>query len=279
MATALSKSSSPLGQLYLAFTRHSQLTWELTKREITDRYSGQVAGALWAIGHPLFLMAIYVFLFTYVFSQRIPVSAEMPRSFPTYILAGLVPWMGFSELMAKSSTLIIGNAGIVKQVVFPIEVLPVKAVLASLVTQTIATLILLLVMLASGDNFSTTLLLVPLLFAFQLLGMLGVCCALAAIGPFFRDIKDIVQVFVTAGLFLAPILYLPAWLESAWRPLSYVLSINPFSHMVWCYQDAIYFGRIEHPWSWLVFPVLSLYVWYVGSKLFAKLRHTFGDAL
>ena len=38
----------------------------MTRREVSDRYAGQVLGTFWAIGHPLALMAIYVFIFGYV---------------------------------------------------------------------------------------------------------------------------------------------------------------------------------------------------------------------
>ena len=52
-------------------TRHRQLTWEMTRREISDRYAGQVLGTFWAVGHPLVLMAIYIFIFGYVFRMKI----------------------------------------------------------------------------------------------------------------------------------------------------------------------------------------------------------------
>jgi lipopolysaccharide transport system permease protein len=55
--------------------------------------------------------------------------------------------------------------------------------------------------------------------------------------------------------------------------------INPFSHMVWCFQDIVYFGRIAHPYAWIVFPLLSLVVFYVGFRVFRKLRPMFGNVL
>lgn len=260
-------------------TRYRHLTWELTRREITDRYSGQLLGPLWALGHPLMLMGIYVFLFTYVFPHRWPEGTNMPRSFPVYILSGLVPWMSFSDLMAKASVVIVGSAGLAKQIAFPLEVLPVKAALGSFFGQLVASVVLVLVIVLSGDVLPWTLVLAPILFAVQILAMFGTCYALSAVGVFFRDLKDVIQVFLTAGLFLAPILYLPAMIEVVWAPLRYVLLVNPFSHMVWCYQDVFYFGRIAHPTSWFVFIGTSLAVWYGGSSLFARLRHLFGDAL
>ena len=56
-----------LSELTGLLTRHRELTWDLTKHEITDRYTGQVLGCLWAIGHPLVLMGIYIFIFAFVF--------------------------------------------------------------------------------------------------------------------------------------------------------------------------------------------------------------------
>ena len=48
-------------------TRHRQLIKEMTWREVTQRYVGHALGMFWTIGQPLFLMAVYVFVFSYVF--------------------------------------------------------------------------------------------------------------------------------------------------------------------------------------------------------------------
>jgi len=268
-----------LRELVLLLTRHRQLTWEMTKREITDRYAGQVFGTLWAVGHPLLLMALYVFVFGYIFPSRVGRSDELPRNLTTYILAGMIPWLTFSEAMGKASSVIVGHAALVKQVVFPIEILPVKGVLASFLTQLVATSILLVYMGAAEHAWPATLLLLPVLFFVQLLAMVGVSYVLASVGVYFRDLKDFVQVFVTAGLFLAPILYQPAQLNQVARPFRWVLYANPFSHLVWCYQDAVYFGRLEHPVSWVIVAVLSSGVFYGGYRVFRKLKALFGDAL
>jgi lipopolysaccharide transport system permease protein len=47
-------------ELIVLLTRHRRLTFELARREIGERYSGQLFGTFWAIGHPLALMLVYV---------------------------------------------------------------------------------------------------------------------------------------------------------------------------------------------------------------------------
>ncbi len=267
------------GELISLLIGHRQLTWEMAKREISHRYAGQVLGALWAIGHPLLLMGLYVFVFAYVFRLRLGLSEEMPRSAAIYILCGLIPWMTFADAMNKGATVILDHRGLVKQVVFPVETLPVKSVLASFLTQLVATAALLTYVLVKEGGVPWTVLLLPALFTLQFLAMVGVCFLLASVGVFFRDLREIVQFFTTAGLFIAPILYLPGMIEKIWPPLKIVLLLNPFSYLVWCYQDLLYYGRFEHPVSWAVTIVLSATVFCLGCRVFRKLKPMFGEML
>ncbi len=263
-------------ELLALLTRHRQLTWAMTRREIADRYAGQMLGTFWAVGHPLALMAIYVFIFGYVFCMKIGGTQQLPLDYTTYLLAGLIPWMAFQESMAKGATVIVNNANLVKQVVFPIEVLPVKGVIASFSTQLVATALLAVYVLLTHGRMPWTYALLPALFFFQALAMIGAAYILAAVGAYFRDLKDFVQVFCIAGMYLMPVVYLPQMVPPAFRPL---LHFNPFSYMAWCYQDACYFGRFEHPWAWPVFLGGSLGLFYLGYRVFRKLKVCFGSVL
>jgi len=252
----------------------------MTKREVSERYAGQVLGTLWAIGHPVLLMALYVFIFAFVFPTRLGLTEDLPRTYVVYILSGLIPWITFADSMNKSAVAITGNAGLVKQVAFPLEVLPVKVVLAASVTQLVATpLLLIYAVLVDPLGLPITALALPGLFALQVLAMIGFAYLLASLTVFIRDLREVVQVFTTAGLFLAPILILPTWLAKAWKPLLLVLYLNPFSHLVWCYQDLLYFGRIAHPFSWAFFVPFSILIFYGGYRVFRKLKVLFGDLL
>jgi len=257
-------------------TRHRDLTWEMAKREISDRYAGQAFGPLWAIAHPLFMMGLYVFIFAFVFKVKIKGTVEMPLDYTTYLLSGLVAWMGCLEAMTKSCTAITSHAALVKQVVFPLEILPVKGVLAALFPQSVSLAILILYVVVTHGSLPVTYLLIPVLLIFQILGMIGVSYLLAPIGAYFRDIKDFVQLFSLAGVYLMPVFYLPTWVPELFKPLLY---LNPFSYLIWCYQDALYFGRFEHPWAWVVTSVLSVMVFVLGYRAFRKLKPLLGNVL
>jgi len=241
----------------------------MAKRELSDRYVGQALGMLWVIGHPLFLTGLYIFVFSVVFKTRLGGTVEMPLDYTTYVLSGLVAWLALSEAMSKSCVAITGNASLVKQVVFPLEILPVKTVLASLVTMLVSLVVLVAYVLITHGTLPVTYALLPLVVLLQLMLMMGGAYILSSVGAYFRDIKDFVQMFATAGIFLLPIVYLPGWVPPLFKPIIY---LNPLSYLIWCYQDILYFGRLEHPWAWVVMPILSIGTFTIGYRLFRKLK-------
>ena len=76
-------------------SRHRDLTFEMAKRELSDRYAGQAFGKLWAVIHPIFLMGVFVFIFAVVFKMKIGGTRDMPLDYTVYLLSGLVSWLSF----------------------------------------------------------------------------------------------------------------------------------------------------------------------------------------
>ncbi len=278
MYSALKPSSNVQAfiELVTLFKRRGRLIYELTRREISERYSGQVFGAFWAIGHPLLITLIYIFIFGFVFRARAGGTLDMPLDYTAYMLSGIIPWLVFQEAMSKASTVIISQANIVKQVIFPLEVLPVKSVLATIVTEIVFLILILIYTLATSHSLPWTYVLLPILIFFQALAMIGVSFLFSCIGAYFRDLKDFVQIFLSVAFFILPILYLPESIPAAVRP---VLYLNPLSYMVWCYQDVLYFGRFAHPWAWAVFLPGSVFAFILGFRVFRKLKTMFGNVL
>ena len=256
--------------------RHRDLLEQMSRREIQSLYAGQILGMWWAVGHPVFLMGMYLFIFAAVFRVKIGGTVDLPLDYATYLLAGLVPWLSFQQVMSRAASVLSSNSNLIKQVVFPIEVLPASSVCVSFVSQIIGTVVLTFYVGAKYRGLPPTYLLVPLLLVFQVCAMLGAAYLIASVSVFFRDVKDIVQMFSTVGVFLMPIFYLPQWVPPLFKPILYV---NPFSYMGWCFQDAMYYGRFEHPWAWVVFGLGSLLTLTGGYRLYGWLKPHFGNAL
>jgi lipopolysaccharide transport system permease protein len=273
-----------LGNKYLAaffsfvalIVKHRTLILEMARRELSERYSGQMLGIFWTVLHPLFMMGLYIFIFVFVFKTKIQNNLLMPLDYTTYILAGLIPWLGLQESLSKACAAITSNANLVKQVMFPIEILPIKTVLTTTFTQFISSVLLILYILFYQSTIWATFLLVPLLILLQIMMMIGLGCILATFGVFFRDLKDFIQLFCIAGAYIMPVFYLPEWAPAQFKAVIYS---NPFSYMIWCYQDAIYYGRFEHPIAWLIFPIFSISIFVLGYKVLLRLKPIMGDSL
>ena len=273
---SLSTQAQAFAELSALLSKHRELTWEMTKRDLRDRYAGHVLGALWTVGHPLLLILVYVFVFSVVFQTRIGGTPGMPYDYVTYLLAGLVPWLACQDALARGAGSILVNANLVKQVVFPIEILPLKAVLATVPAQLIGTAVLGAYVLARYGSLPVEFALFPVLMLFQVMGVTGLCFILAPMGAYFRDLRDIVQVLCSIALFLTPAIYLPQQVPGVFQAILY---LNPFSYMVWCYQDILYYGRLEHSWAWPVYIGGSVLLLVFGYRTFRHVKNLIGNVL
>ena len=256
--------------------RHWRLAVAMARRELSTRYAGQMMGSFWIIGHPLLQMLIFVFLFAVVFNQKMGGTFDLPRDYTVYILSGLVAWLSILPVLTGSCYSIVGNAALVKQFNFELEALPVKDVLTAMLFWFVGVAIVSVYTLWSYHSVPWTYVLLPVVLVVQIITLIGFAWLLSAVAVFFRDLKDIVTVWSNLGVFLLPIVYLPQWVPEIFRPFVYS---NPLSCVIWMHQDVLYFGRIEHPVSWLVSTILALLIFSTGHRVFQRLRPLFGNVL
>lgn len=282
MALALSLlnpfiSWSAIREMTRILYRQRELTWEMAKREFVDRYAGQILGFFWGIAHPLIVALVYVFIFGVVFKvASVRSNNDLAGDYIVYLLAGLVPWLAFQEVLNKGTLAIVGNSNLVKQVIFPVEVLPAKGVISAILTELIFLGALMAYILVRQQTLPWTIVLLPLLLAIQAAGMLGFSLLLSALGAYFRDLKEVIQVFCLLNVYLMPVVYLPGWVPAPVRPF---IALNPFSYMTWCFQDVFFNGAITNPWVWLVYAVTNVMALVLGYRVFRKLKNYFGNVL
>lgn len=256
--------------------RHHQLLKEMVKRDILDRYSGHAFQIFWTFFQPMLTIGVQIFVFSFIFKGNVSGQENFPFPYPAYILSGLIPWYYFQEAMSRGCHSITANANIVKQVVFPVEVLPLTTTASGLIIQTIALTFFLTYLLIAFQKVSLFLFLLPVACFFQFLFLAGINFFLSSVNPYFRDVKEVVQVFLTISIYLLPIIYLPHMVP---RFFSLALFFNPFSHMIWVFQDVLFFGSFTHSWSWIIFGIESVVLFSLGFRMFERLKIMFGNVL
>jgi lipopolysaccharide transport system permease protein len=257
-----------------------ELFWEMSKLELRERYAGQVLGLFWAVALPLLTMAVYLFIFAFVFKAKMSVtqngSSGWGESYALYLLSGLIPWMTLQDVMTRSATAISANASMVKQVVFPLEILPLKVLYPAVINLGVTLAIFILYGLLAYGLPSPLLLALPLVVAVQLVAAAGIALLFSAAGAYLRDMKDMVSVLCFILVYCMPIFFTPGMLP----PWAYnIILLNPLSHMVLMYHDILYHGQITSPLSWIVFPLFAAGMWAVGCRTFQTVKHFFGNVL
>jgi lipopolysaccharide transport system permease protein len=269
-------NAAALREAFTTVRRYRPLVVEMTRRELLDRYAGNAFGGGWAVVAPLLMLASSIFAFVYVMRLRLD-PGDSGLRYAVFVLAGMVPWIALSDALSRAPSAVVGSANLVKQIVFPSEVLPLKVALASFPNLFVGTLVVVALALATGaGSVAGLVILAPLAIMFYVLLISGLVYVVASLGVFLRDIREIIGVLLSVGLFLHPILYppntVPQWLER-------LFMLSPFSHLIWCFRDALFYGEITRPWSWAITPVVGVLSFAVGWRVFRTLRPTFGNAL
>ena len=258
--------------------RNRSLIRTLVRRDVLSRYSGSFGGAFWAVLNPLMLMLTYFFVFGLVLQSRF--GSDASRSgYAVYFLAGMLPWLAFSEAVGRSPFIMVEHRAFIKKLVFPVETLPVNLVASGLVTEFFGVILFSAALLLARGRLPVTVLYLPALVIPQILLTSGICWFLAALGVFVRDLAQINGYILTVWFFLTPICYAEASLNSL-PPLALrVLSKNPILVLVRGYRSILLESKAPD-WTaltWLT--AASILVFLLGHAWFYKLRKSFADLI
>ncbi|MDO8442299.1 MAG: ABC transporter permease [Polaromonas sp.] len=253
--------------------RHRYLLGQLIKRDVLLRYRGAMFGVLWIFLSPLFMLAIFAFVFGQVFQTRWP---QQNSGLPFWLLlySGLITFNIFAETVSRAPAAVRGYPSFVKKIIFPVHILPVVPLGAALVHGAFNFLILLAALAWTGGLHGQVLLF-PLLLLPVLLLALGLSWFVAAWGVFIKDMTQIVPMFVQMLMFLSPVFYPVSAVPEMLRP---VYQFNPLGIVIETSRAAVTGQPIE--WSaWGMALGFCLVVAMLGYAFFQNSREEFADAL
>lgn len=268
-------SASPR-EMVTSLWRHRELIKASAKREVLGRYRGSFLGLLWSFFNPLFMLAVFTFVFSVIFQARWGGGSGSKTEFALVLFAGLLVFNLFAECINRAPGLILSNTNYVKKVVFPLEILPFVGLLSAL----FHTLISLGVWLIAYAIFFgvpyLTVLYLPLVLVPFCLFLMGLSWALASLGVFLRDVSQFIGVLTTALMFLSPIFYPVTAFPEDYR---YILYLNPLTTVVEQARDVLFWGKTPDFLMLGVYWVVTLGFAWLGFAWFQKTRKGFADVL
>lgn len=272
----MNKCSTSPSEIPKSLWRNQELIRALVKREIAARYRGSFLGLLWSFVHPLFMLAIYTFVFSIVFKARWNAESDSKAEFALVLFAGLIIFNLFSECINRAPGLILANTNYVKKVIFPLEILP-WVVLGSALFQALMSLaVWLLFYWAIFGIPHATIFLLPILILPIMFITMGLSWMLASLGVYLRDVSQVVGIITTVLMFLSPIFYPISSLPSTYQQL---LLFNPLTPAIENLRDILFWGNIPNLKTYAIYLILSIIFSWLGFAWFQKSRKGFADVL
>lgn len=253
-----------------------RLILRMVTREIIGRYRGSFLGLLWSFVTPVLMLAIYTFVFSFVFKARWGQEHSDQYQFALILFTGLIVYNLFSECISQAPGLILKNVNYVKKVVFPLEILPWVSLGSALFHAATSFFVLLFFLFISGHAFSLTVLWLPIIIFPFLLLIMGMSWFLAATGVFVRDITQVITMTLTVLLFMSPIFYPLSALPEPIRPY---LFLNPITLIVEQVRTVLIWG-LQPDWvSMGYYTLVAILITWSGWAWFNKTRKGFADVL
>ncbi len=271
---------NPIGAIR-ALWSYRELTWQFANRQIQARYKGQVLGIFWSLLDPLMTLAIYTFVFGFIFQRASAVGEGASGGMARYALevfAGILVFTIFRETVGPAPTLIVSQPNFVKKVVYPLETFPVSQVLVALFNFAVGMVIWVIGYCIFSESHipSPRLLLLPVVVLPVALLGLGLSWFLASLGVFLRDLQAPISNLLQMLFFMSAIFYR---IEDVPEPFRIIIEINPFAQAVTSAR-AVMFGDAWPAWGpWGATLAAGVVLCVCGYAFFMKSRKAFADVI
>jgi len=251
--------------------RHRRIVLSTTRAELKKRYAGSIFGSLWIVLQPVLFLSIYLFVYLVVFQVRFPGYSEL--DYVVYVFAGLVPYLAFMETLSMATGAVRRDIHLVRNVMLPLDLVPVRVVLMAIVTQLVG-LAMVAALSAAAGTASANLLFLPIALLLQAFFLLGLAWGFAALGVFIPDLNYVVNIVTVLLLFVSPIAFRPDMVPEGLR---FVVDLNPIYYMTEVFRFGLIDGFVLSPKALTIAVTGSLVVYALGCIFFRRFRNVLVD--
>lgn len=259
---------------------HRELLWQMTVRDLKLRYKQAVMGIGWAVLMPLLIVGAGVMV-------KMAMAHATGQPLDRTGLAGMalksLPWAFFVGTLSFATGSLTANLNLVTKIYFPREVFPLSSLLTQLIDSAVGTTAITLAFLLMGTGISWSFLwLLPLTLSL-LLFTAGAALLASCANLFFRDVKYIVQVLLTFGIFFVPVFYDPEALGPRGGAL---VLLNPLAILIEGYRVCVieHRGLLENVGAWQAwhFPyatAVSVLLFCLSWLMFHRLEFLYAERI
>lgn len=244
----------------------------LAWRDILVRYKQAVIGVAWSVLRPLLTMVI----FTIVFGKL----AKLPSDgvpYPILVVAAMLSRHFFASAVSEGSNSLIQNASVISKVYFPRVIVPLSAVVVSLVDFLISFVLLLSLMVWYQFTPDWRILFLPAFLVLAVAVSIGPILWLAALNVQYRDFRYVVPFLIQLGLFISPVGFSSSIIPEQWR---LIYSLNPMVGVIDAFRWSVLGGQTPLYVPGMVLSIATAVLLLVtGIWYFRKTERSFADVI
>ena len=184
-------------------------------------------------------------------------------------------WSFITMTIMQGTVCILANAGIIKKVYFPREILPISINTSGLINFLISCLIIFIFLIASGIGFSKYILFLPIIIIVQYILQLGIILITSAVNIYIRDAEYIINFLVNMIFYATPIIYSAKMFEGT--SIAWLIKINPMASIINSYRNILFYQTLPELKALFYTFLGSLILLFISFKIFNKLQRGFAE--
>ncbi len=250
--------------------RYRRLLFSTVTQGLRARTSGNVLGSLWLVIYPLLFLTMYSAVFVHILNVRLPGIGT--NDYILIIFSGLIPFLAFSEAFGSGTLSIVANRGLLRNTLFPIELVVVRDVIVGHASMGIG---MVLVWIASAilGHLHWTHFFVPLIYIIQIILIIGLVWISSTLTVFFRDLQQATPILILFLMLVSPIAYTDEMVPHSMKGL---LSINPLAYFMRLYRACLLDGYVPLSDLFIV-TAISVLFFIIGYRVISSLKPLLAD--
>jgi len=246
------------------------LLQNLIVKDFKIRYRNMSLGVFWSLLNPLVMMAALTFVFTAVFPNN------QIENFPIFVLCGLVPFNFFTVAWQNGTISVANNAGLIKRVPVPREIVPIATVLSTCVHLGIQIGLLLALVVVFGRGVNWNWLWLPVVWGLEILFVCGLTLMTSALDVYIRDVRYVVESACTLLFWMVPVFYA---IHSVPQSYANLYQFNPLAALILALRTILIDGDAPTITLLLKLTFSSTLIFALGLFVFHRLKRQFFDYL